>query len=355
MRDVSSWAFPIGQLFNIRIRVHLILPLVAIGMIGREYMREGAHPGSWQDAAWLMLLMFVSILLHELGHCFAARSMDGEADEVLLWPLGGLAFCRSLPNNPLAHFVVAAGGPLVNLGLCIVSGLLLAFAFDKYYMPPFHPIWNPYRVSGTGPDIMLEIWNEPAMRTANWLAIFLARFFWTNWILFLFNMVLVGIPFDGGRILQAILWPWMGQYQATRVAIHCGIAVMFLIGLASIVKGEPLLIILAIFVFVSCAQEMTALEMARDELLFGYDFSQGYTSLEQDEPPAPKETKQNFIQRWLAKRAEEKQQREQEEREAEVRRMDELLDKIQKFGMASLTDEEQRFLKRVADRYKNKP
>ena len=96
----------------------------------------------------------------------------------------------------------------------------------------------------------------------------------------------------------------------------------------------------------------------KEDSLFGYDFSQGYTSLEKDEetpPLPPKEKKQNFIQRWLAQRAAKKEQQEKEQREADDRRMDELLDKIQKFGKESLTDEEERFLKRVSDRFKNKP
>src|SRR5687767_2552967 len=121
MRDVMSWSFPIGQLFGILIRVHFILPLVMISMIGREYVRKEAIQGAWIDAAMLMGLMFVSILLHEFGHCFAARYNDGEADEILLWPLGGLAFCRSLPHSPLAHFIVALGGPLVNLIICFIT------------------------------------------------------------------------------------------------------------------------------------------------------------------------------------------------------------------------------------------
>ena len=94
MRDVLSWSFPIGQLFGIMIRVHFVLPLVMLGLVGRFAVNKDYPAGAWQDMAMLMGLMFISILLHELGHCFAARYMDGEADEVLLWPLGGLAFCR---------------------------------------------------------------------------------------------------------------------------------------------------------------------------------------------------------------------------------------------------------------------
>ncbi len=351
VRDVLSWSFSIGQLFGIAIRVHFVLPIVMIGLIGREAFREGAPPGSWQDAAMLMGLMFLSVLVHEFGHCFAARFMDGEADEILMWPLGGLAMCRSLPHTPSAHFVVAAGGPLVTLALCVVSGGVMYFAFND--LPPLNPMTPPYRDS----EGVIRLFNGDwaVIKVDNLTETILARLFWINWVLLLFNLVLMGHPFDGGRMLQAALWPRMGHYQSMKISIYAGFVVMVVIGLYAIIKSEPLMAFLTIFVFVSCSQEMMILETAHEESLFGYDFSQGYTSLEKDEPPPPKAKKQNFIQRWLAERAAKKQQQEQEERDAEDRRMDELLEKIQKFGKNSLTDEEQRFLKRVSDRYKNKP
>ena len=359
MRDVFSWSFPIGQLFGITIRLHLIMPIVLVGLIGREYVRRETadNPviaGTWMDAAMLMGLLFLSVLLHELGHCFAARRMDGEADEILLWPLGGLANCRSLPHTPLAHFVTAFGGPLVNFVLCVATALLLAFALEHAYQPPWNPFSLPYRVNASG-AISLSRWGSTIDSVDNLAAIVLARFFWANWILLLINVLLIGIPFDGGRMLQAGLWPRLGHYQSSKVAIYSGFVIMLFVGLLSIVYSEPLLAFLTIFIFIACAQEMMALESAHEDSLFGYDFSQGYTSLEKEEPAPPKPKQQNFIQRWLAKRAARKLQEEQEQREAEDRRMDELLDKIQKFGKDSLTDEEHRFLKRVADRYKNKP
>ena len=63
--------------------------------------------------------------------------------------------------------------------------------------------------------------------------------------------------------------------------------------------------------------------------------------------------RQNFIQRWLQRRASRKMQREQERQEADEQRMDELLQKILALGKNSLTDEEQRFMKRLADKKKN--
>ena len=355
MRDVISWSFPMGQLFGIAIRVHFVLPLVVIGLVGRQYMNKDAVPGSWEDVLILMVLMFLSILVHEFGHCFAARYMDGEADEVLLWPLGGLAFCRSLPHTPLAHFIFALGGPLVNIALFMSAGLLLVFVFDL--PPPLNPFAYLMRSEPHVMVIKLTTWDGQSVAVTNVFAILLVWLFWGNWILTLFNLVLVGHPFDSGRMLQAVLWPRLGNQQASKISVYAGFVVMAVVGVCSIVWVEPLLAFLAMFIFVSCAQELVNLENALEESPFGYDFSQGYTSLEKDEPPPapPKRRKQNFIQPLDCRACRQSEQQERDQRDAEDRRMDELLDKIQKHGKNSLSDEEHRFLKRVSGRFKNKP
>lgn len=351
LRDVLAWSFPTVPIFGIMVRIHFVLPLFMIGLVGRTALSKDFPSGTWHDATMLMVLMFIGILIHEFGHCFACRYMEGESDEILLWPLGGLAFARSLPHTPAAHFVFALGGPLASFLLCVVSGLAIYIAFD--YLPPLSPLWYPYREKADSIAIIPWTWQGNALPESSLPTIILMRFFWINWVLFLFNTVLVGLPFDSGRMLQAALWPRLGHYQATKVGIYAGFVVAVAIGLFAIIYAEPLAAFLTFFVFISCAQEWMALESAHEDSLFGYDFSQGYTSLEKDETPAPpKPKKQNFIQRWLAKRAAKRLQQEQEQREADDRRMDELLEKIQKFGKGSLTDEEQRFLKRVAERYK---
>jgi hypothetical protein len=138
--------------------------------------------------------------------------------------------------------------------------------------------------------------------------------------------------------------------------VFTGFGVMFLVLLVALIYNEVLLLFLGFYIYTACKQEWLQLESGGEENLFGYDFSQGYTSLERDEPPAspPRKRKPNFIQRWLQRRAARKLQKQHEREQAEAKRVDELLDKIQKFGKDSLTDEEQRFLKRYADNMKNK-
>src|ERR1700722_12272396 len=111
MRDPFTWALPLGRIFGIAVRLHILFPILILVMWLRAVRDVGTDGAVWMLA--LMGLVFVSVLLHEFGHCFAARQVDGDATEILLWPLGGLARCE-VPHSAWANFVTAAGGPLVN-------------------------------------------------------------------------------------------------------------------------------------------------------------------------------------------------------------------------------------------------
>src|SRR5262245_55193463 len=129
MQDPFAWSIPFGRLFGITIRIHFFFPFVAAAVILRTAFQKDAMAGDWIDASIVMGLLFLSVLLHEFGHCFAARSQNGDAQEVLLWPLGGLANCE-VPHNPRAHLVTAAGGPAVNLVLALVCALILGLGWS---------------------------------------------------------------------------------------------------------------------------------------------------------------------------------------------------------------------------------
>jgi Zn-dependent protease len=419
MRDPLTWSFPMGRLFGINIRVHLLFPLVALGMVLRVAYQKDVLPGLWIEACILMGLLFFSVLLHEFGHCFGARAVDGDAQEVLLWPLGGLAFTE-VPHTPRANFITTAAGPAVNVLICLAVCLLLApFSLTPSFKPwsdPYLPVvydWSQgtwygsktgrgdlWKFTGYKNKNKNDHWeNAPEGAPSNlpsgfepvklspdevtlygennfkkvekrpdgeqsftvtpepiphsfWLVL-LCRIFWVNWFLFLLNL-LPGFPLDGGRILQSIWW-WRSDYrQGTQLAIYAGFVVMLLLVLMSIIIYEPLVLCLAIFIYVACRRQWLILETGGDESLFGYDFSQGYTSLERDQPPPPPRRRPNWWQRWLQRRAERRIRREQEQREAEEQRMDELLQKVQQVGLHGLTDEERRFLTRVSAKYRHR-
>jgi Zn-dependent protease len=358
MHDPFAWSVPLGRLFGITIRVHWLFPFVALGFIlHAAFSRAGGPPpeGKWIDAAIFMLILFFVVLFHEFGHCFAARSVHGDAQEVLLWPLGGLASVE-IPHRPRAHFITAAGGPAVNLVLAIAAALLLLVVARE----PLQPVWSPLpwgfpwrEASG---KVLLRTWSGAEFAdTPYTLAVWVARFFWINYFLFLMNVVLVGFPLDGGRMLQSCLWPSLGYRQATLTAVFVGFGVVCIVGLYAIIVDSVLALCLALFIAYSCQRQWVILETGGEEGLFGYDFSQGYTSLERDQvAAAPPPKRVSWWRAWLQRRAARKLQREMEEREAEEKRLDELLDKVHRQGQAALTDEERRFMKRVSDRYKNR-
>ncbi len=361
MRDLFSWAIPIGRLFGIPVRVHVLFPVVAGGMILRAASQDGVIPGTWIDVSMLVVLMFVVVLLHEFGHCFGARLVDGDAQQVLMWPLGGLAFVE-VPHTPRANFIATAAGPAVNLLICVVAGLSFSWLTGFELRPPWNPLpgkwgWYPFRMDADG-AIQLYCWDGSALpledlRATHLGVIILARLFWFSWFTFWLNVLVFGFPLDGGRLFQCALWPRWGYRDATLAAVYAGFLFALLFGILAILGNEVLLVCLGLFIYFMCRQQWLLLEAGGEDALLGYDFSQGYTSLERD-PPPPRRRRRNFWQRWLEDRARKKLQRQEEQREAEERRMDELLEKVQREGLQALTDEERRFMKRVSDKYRNR-
>lgn len=349
MRDPLSWALPIGRAFGITVRVHFLFPVIALGLIIREAYKSPT-PGTWIDAAMLSVLAFVVILLHEFGHCFGARRVDGDANEILMWPLGGLAY-TDVPRTAWANFVTVAAGPAVNVIICLVTGLAFLWTTQFELRPPWNPLWYPYRWEADGTMYFLD-WAGTLKPVDSVGALVLARLCWISWVTFLFNMVLVGYPMDAGRLFQCALWPRFGYHQATLGAVYAGFVTAMILGVAAFVINEVLFLALALFIYHSCKLQWLELVQV-DEGMFGYDFSQGYTSLESDVPPL-RRRKPNLFQRWLQRRTARKLQREQEQREADERRMDELLQKIHDSGLHALTEEERRFLTRQSSRNRNR-
>src|SRR5688572_26946288 len=90
---------PLFTVFGIRVRAHASMVLYAVLVL-----IFGLGPGyAWQDRVQNVTLLFAIVLLHEFGHCFAARWVGGEANDILMHPLGGLAMA-SPPRRPLPTF-----------------------------------------------------------------------------------------------------------------------------------------------------------------------------------------------------------------------------------------------------------
>lgn len=396
MRDPMSWSVPLFRAFGITVRLHVLFFVITLGLFLRQVWQKD-NPIPWFEVfAFTILLLFGIILLHEFGHCFGGRAVGGEATEILLWPLGGLAFVDA-PHNPRAHMVTVAAGPGVNVVICLVAGLALVAGG---FWPNANPFANPYvaEVKGfdgrayTSPygvklykpgsadptplqeaidkrlketdgirertvvrpgdaEMLASVTGADLARAPGWV-VWVQRTFWLSWVLFLLNL-LPAFPLDGGQMLQGVIWARSGSFrQGTVVACYSGFVVGLLLLIVSFAWNEAFVVGLCTFIFVLSYLKIHQLD--QEDGVFGYDFSQGYTSLERDDPRPPPPKRPGPVKRWLQARQARRIQREQEERAQEEERMDQLLDKIAKAGKESLTDEERRFMERVSARYRNR-
>ena len=176
--------------------------------------------GIYSSLAWAaaeVIALFAIVLLHEFGHALACRQTGGEANQIVLWPLGGIAFVNP-PRRPGAMLWSIAAGPLVNVLLFPV----LTVAMFVIGMPQ----------GGVPSDISLFLWH----------------IWWINNVLLIFNMLPI-YPLDGGQILRALLWFPLGEIESLRIASVIGLAGSACLALFAIWTWSLWLGVLAFFIF----------------------------------------------------------------------------------------------------------
>ncbi len=188
------------RFFGITVYLHWLWFAVAAFQLER---RADLYPSVvWSLAEHLGL--FLLVLMHEYGHALACRQTGGEARQILLWPLGGIAYV-SPPNRPGAVLWSIAAGPLVNLMLIPIFWLAKTAALSAGWLE-------------TMPS---------ALQLLEMLS-------FINIILLIFNMLPI-FPLDGGQILRALLWFPLGPSKSLVIASGIGIF------------GAVALVILALF------------------------------------------------------------------------------------------------------------
>lgn len=223
------WGLPVGRLFGIPVKIHWTCFILLAW-----YLKISLPNGFNVTDLWLIAIVVGTVLLHELGHCLAARSNGGEAYEILLWPLGGLAFTAGDKNTPRDWAWVAMAGPLMHLPLSLICILLLANHQHAITLADFNPLGE---------------WNVPGTsQTANLL--YLA--FKLQVLLFCLNM-LPAYPLDGGQIFLAVL---SGRMPLARAAIlTAGVTVLSAVGLLALgVDIVPLWLVLEAWTLYHAAQ-----------------------------------------------------------------------------------------------------
>jgi Zn-dependent protease/CBS domain-containing protein len=197
----------IGRIAGIEVGLNWSLAIVFVLIVWTlaGQVLPSVAPGQQESAYWLVsviavVLFYVSLLSHEMGHAIVARRLGVMVDGITLWIFGGVARLRGDAATPGSEVKIAIAGPVVSLVLAILFGVA-TFALDA-----------------TGGPALVE-------GGIAWLA-------GTNAMLLLFNLI-PAFPLDGGRLLRAWLWQRSGdKYRATSGAARLGrICAFVMIGL----------------------------------------------------------------------------------------------------------------------------
>lgn len=179
--------------------------------------------GSYSSVSWNVLeylALFLIVMLHEFGHALACRQVGGSANQIVLWPLGGVAYVNP-PPRPGATLWSIAAGPLVNVALLpVLWGLgMLGKSVGWAGLADAHMLFR-------------AVWQ-------------------IDWVLLIFNILPI-YPLDGGQILRSLLWFVIGRARSLMAATVLGfIGIAGFIGLAIWIHS-PWNGVLAVFMLMNC-------------------------------------------------------------------------------------------------------
>jgi Zn-dependent protease len=159
----------------------------------RGALGDGA--GKYLLAAVFVILLYLSVLVHELSHSIVARGYGLPVRRIVLYPLGGVSEIDKEPETPLREFCVSAAGPALSLVLAGIG-------------------WGLTNVFVTG-----------------WSGELVWQLLWVNIIVGVFNLA-PGLPLDGGRMLRAVIWKFTKKPATATIAaawVGRGLAVALLL------------------------------------------------------------------------------------------------------------------------------
>ena len=226
-------ALKIGSVLGIPIRLHitflLILPIFAyiFAINPYPYGFQGVEPTSTKYilSTLTAILLFASILLHELAHSYLAKRYGVNIESITLFLFGGVSSMEEIPRDPGQEAKMAFAGPFTSL----VIGSVCLLVYSNIIAP------NP---ALSGNPVYLTIWILGAM----------------NLVLGIFNL-LPAFPMDGGRVLRAFYARRMSYVKATQSAAAVGKFFAILMAIFGIFIGNLWFPLIALFIYVGASEE----------------------------------------------------------------------------------------------------
>jgi Zn-dependent protease len=219
MLPTQQGAFRLFRLFGVNVSVHWSWFVYAMWRVQSGAAGSGYAKPIFYVAEFLAI--FLIVLMHEFGHSLSCRQVGGRADQIVLWPLGGVAYVMP-PDRPGAQLWSIAAGPLVNVILIpILFGLTILAQTAGWFT--------------TMPD----------------LARLIEMVFWINNVILVFNLLPI-YPFDGGQILRSVLWFIIGRGRSLLVASGLGFVGAAALGLLALSQQSIWFGLFSVLVIMQC-------------------------------------------------------------------------------------------------------
>jgi Zn-dependent protease/CBS domain-containing protein len=225
-------SFQIGKIIGIPIKLHITFLLI-IPVMGYIFANNNSVSGfgdvepvflRYVLGISVAILLFVCVLLHELGHSIVAKKHGTNIQGITLFLFGGVSSLEEIPRDPKVEFKMALAGPSISL---LIGSILIIF----------------YKLltTNTSPD-------NPFLRLL-WLIAYI------NIILFIFNLI-PAFPMDGGRVLRSVLAGRMSYKKATSIAANVGKMFAIFMGIIGlIIPGGLWYILIAFFIYIGATEE----------------------------------------------------------------------------------------------------
>lgn len=227
-------AIPVGHILGVDVNIHPTFALVFVFAFFQWGIGEGGGLVPFVLGCVLVVLVFLSVLAHELGHCLMARQYGIQVLDITLWPFSGVARIEQMPAAPRHELMIALAGPGVNLAIFMLL------------LPPVLLI----AVLGGSDTLFSRDGLFGALAPASMLAAVAVL----NFALMVFNM-LPAFPLDGGRIMRAAMTPGLGRDSATSFATRAGIGIAVLMIAIGLWQRDVILPMFGLFIIFAAQAE----------------------------------------------------------------------------------------------------